>query len=450
MHTKIKFLISLFFILIVFNYSQESFAKYVIEDINTVAKLNIDRCKPNIELISISSSNTNYENYANKTHTLTARIKIIEKNIITNNFSQDKIQIYVNNNLINPTFKSFSLLSENPSEKTYEFSFTNVTGNGNLQISIPEGIIEDRSGLINDPKIFPTTITIDNTPPIGTFQETASSNNNSKAIITANENIRPIEGWNLDNNSKKLSKEFQNYITYELPITDFAQNTSKVLIDIKNATNIILEYSTYDDYQQYKVASGGQISAPDTISSNSICTSETIIFRLDGNIDASSLQGRIFLYTHWGQNSKGICYHSELPYYYGYNPKTNNTWFDITSNNSTRYNKELFTQLGGIGLNVANKTDSSRKNPIPENIASQYLYGVSGMQFRLKNNSNLSVVYQAYIKKIGWIPVSCNGEECFYQHDKPFSAIRINIVPNSEKQYLIDYWNKDVNTNNIK
>ena len=35
-------------------------------------------------------------------------------------------------------------------------------------------------------------------------------------------------------------------------------------------------------------------------------------------------------------------------------------------------------------------------------------------------------------------------------YNKPMSAIRVALVPNTEKQYVIDLWNKDVGTSNMK
>lgn len=449
MHKKTKIFISLFFIFIFCILFQTSFAKYVIEDTHVVAKLDIDRCKPNIELIDIVSSNADYHTYANKTHLITGHIKITEKNIVRNDLSPDNIKVTVANNFITPTFQSFSLVSENATEKIYEFSFTNTTDNGSLLIVIPEGIVEDKSGLTNEQKYLFTGIYIDNTPPVATFKEITISDGKSIAEITSNETIRPISGWDISSNYMLLSKEFTNCISYALPIIDFAQNSSEVLVDIKDATNVMLEYGTYDDYSKQTIVSNGNISAPKTISSNSICTSEVIFIRLSGDIDSTLLQGKAYVYTHWGNGARGICRYSELSYNHGYNPTSNSEWLDIGSSNLLIYNGNIFTQFGGRGLNVANATSSNIKIPIPTDIAKQYLYGISGIQFQLKDTSNYSVVYQAYVKDVGWLKASCDGQENLYQHNKPISAFRINLVPKTEKQYLIDYWNCDVGTNSI-
>lgn len=145
MHKKTKIFIALFFIFIINIFYQTTSAKYVIEDIQLVAKIDIDRCKPNIELMDITSSNTNYPTYANQNHLISGHFKIIEKNITRNDLSIDNIKVMVNNDLVTPEFKSFFLVFENTAEKIYEFSFTHTTSNGSLNLMIPEGIVEDKS-----------------------------------------------------------------------------------------------------------------------------------------------------------------------------------------------------------------------------------------------------------------------------------------------------------------
>ena len=130
---------------------QSIFAKYAIEDIHVVAKLDIDRCKPIIEVTYIGTSNT---------HLITGHIKITEKNIARNHLSPDNIKVTIDNSLITPEFKNFSLVFENATKKIYEFSFSYTGGNGSLGIMIPEGIVEDTSGLINEETYFSTDIFI--------------------------------------------------------------------------------------------------------------------------------------------------------------------------------------------------------------------------------------------------------------------------------------------------
>ncbi len=151
MHKKIKIFIVLFFIFIFCFFFQTTFAKYVIENTQTVAKLAIDQSKPILELLDIVSSNVDYPTYANQTHLITGHIKITEKDLIRNDLSSDTLKVAVGNryaisekDYITPEFKSFFLFSENAFEKIYEFSFTHTTGNGSLILTVPEGIVEDK------------------------------------------------------------------------------------------------------------------------------------------------------------------------------------------------------------------------------------------------------------------------------------------------------------------
>lgn len=125
------FIFILLFIIIVISpfFYLHSFSKYTIENAFIAANLNIDTKKPNIELISIDNTNQGYKQYANKTHTITARIKVIEKNIAINNINENNVKILVNGNLCNPTFKDIKLISEARNEKVYDIVITNVLGN---------------------------------------------------------------------------------------------------------------------------------------------------------------------------------------------------------------------------------------------------------------------------------------------------------------------------------
>ena len=121
---------------------------------------------------------------------------------------------------------------------------------------------------------------------------------------------------------------------------------------------------------------------------------------ISGDIDSSSLESKYYLYN-------------------SLNNKLSN-WINYKNDNkSVKTNN--FTNL--------NKTVSS---------------SISGIQFKLNNNPDYSIVYQSYIKDIGWLKVSFDGQSNLYDYSKPISNFRMNIIPKSEKQYLVNYWNKDV------
>lgn len=444
------FIIILFFTLIFLLsfYYQFSFSKYVFNNSFIATKIQIEK-KPLIEVFSISNTNTEYKKYANSTCIVSLKIKITEKNIAINNFTRDHIQICVNNTQISPSILIF-LNSNSNGELIYDVLLSKLTGNGNLSIVFPEGIIEDSFGLKNDFQKFDTGIIIDNIAPNSSCEEISIAENKSQYVIKANENLRPINGWDFLDTTASLSKIFSSPINYPITITDYAGNTSEVFVNIQNAKNIMLYYASHNDgYYISQFDSNGQISGKQTIIDSSTSKSERIITYIDGNIDNSILQARVYDYTYWGENTTASCNSSEIRYQYGYSPSPT-TWYTINSQNAIRFLGKIALQLGGYGHNTAGNTSSDNTNPIPQEIAEQNLYGLSGIAFQLKDCEEYSIVYQIYVPSIGWLKASSDGEETTYAHNKPFSAIRINIVPKSEKQYLINYWNRVIYTNYVE
>lgn len=448
---KKKFFIIYTFLIFLFLipfYYQFSFSKYISDESFVATKIQIDK-KPIIELLGISNTNTGYEKYANSTHLVSLRVKITEKNVAINYFNRDTIQILVNNTRIAPSIQIY-LVSNKNGEIIYDMILSKLTDNGNLSIVFPEGIIEDSFGQKNDFQKFDTGILIDNNSPNSTYEELSIENDKSQYLIHSNENLRPINGWDFHDTNSSLSKIFSSPISYPITITDYAGNTSEVFVEIQNAKNMILYYASHNtDYPIKKFNHSGEISGKQTIIDCSSNKSERILTYLEGDIDNSMLQARVFDYTYWGENTNAICNSSEIKYSYGYSPSPT-TWFDISSQNAIRFLNKTVLQLGGYGHNTAGNTCLNQINPIPEKIAKQNLYGLSGIAFQLKNCEEYSIVYQIYVSSVGWLRTASDGEETTYSHTKPFSAIRINIVPKSEKQYLINYWNQVIYTNYVE
>ena len=144
------FIICIFFIflfLIPFYY-HFSFSKYVFTESFTATKIQIQK-KPLIEVIGLSNTNSDYEKYANSTHLISLRVKITEKNVSINQFDRNHIQVFVDHIQIHPSIQIY-LVSNDNGEMIYDMIFSKLTGNGNLFIVFPEGIIVDSFGLKND------------------------------------------------------------------------------------------------------------------------------------------------------------------------------------------------------------------------------------------------------------------------------------------------------------
>lgn len=414
--------------------------------------MNIDRTKPKIELIEIQNTNTNYPKYANKTHTISFKIKVTEKNIKENNFVKDFFGFKLDENNINIAEDNFSIKEiESTNEgKIYKIDIKGIIGNGKLSMQIKEGAIIDKGGLKSESQNIQTGITIDNTAPVGKFKEVKIQDGKVNGEITLSENIRKINGWSFKDNNLKITKEFTNNISYQLPITDYAGNTSNVDINITQATYINVVYASHNSCIGWSFGYGNyDVAGKDAIKVNPVYRTEALAFNISGNVDKDFVQANTYIYTYWGEGSKGKCTTSGLIYNYGYNPGKN-AFKSMNSNDLITINSKKYFQFGGSGINGYLNTDANSQNPIPGEVANKYKYGISGITMKLKDYSQYSIIYQILVNGAGWVKTASDGSECTYNHNTPMSAFRIALVPKTEKQYVINQWNKDVGTFNMK
>lgn len=414
--------------------------------------MNIDRTKPQIELIEIQNTNTNYPKYANKTHTISFKIKVTEKNIKENNFVKDFFGFKLDENNINIVENNLSIKEiESTNEgKIYKIDIKGISGNGKLSMQIKEGAIIDKGGLKSESQNIQTGITIDNTAPVGKFKEVKIQDGKVNGEITLSENIRKIDGWSFKDNNLKITKEFTNNISYQLPITDYAGNTSNVDINITQATYINIVYASHNSCIGWSFGYGNyDVAGKDAIKVNPVYRTEALAFNISGNVDKDFVQANTYIYTYWGEGSKGKCTTSGLIYNYGYNPGKN-AFKSMNSNDLITINSKKYFQFGGSGINGYLNTDANSQNPIPGEVANKYKYGISGITMKLKDYSQYSIIYQILVNGAGWVKTASDGSECTYNHNTPMSAFRIALVPITEKQYVINQWNKDVGTFNMK
>ena len=425
-----------------------TYAKYVIEYIIPIAKIEIDTLAPEIKLIKVTNSNTVSKKYLSKKHRVKVEIEVTEKNIVQNLFNKENIEVWVQKTKINSENYKIEQINKNSEKIIYSIEIFNIEGNGKLEIKIPKGIIKDKSENINMEKIFDTGIIVDNLAPI--ISETKEKTTNGKVIenIKANETIIKVNGWNNLEDGKSINKEFECNVCYPLPISDLAENKTEVEINIKNATNIILQIGAVSNENYWDMSSPNNIIIGKSfLEKNPLNKLEMISLYAEGNISKEFIKMQAYAYTYWGENTKGFSLYCERFYDYGYNPKDK---LATLKDNSflARVDGNNAIVLCGEGMNRAGNKGSNNKK-IPESIAKKYLYGISGITIDLNEKSYYSIVYQIYINGKGWQKVQENGKEAVYRHDKPISALRASLIPNTEKQYLIDYWNKDIGKNNI-
>ena len=424
-------------------------AKYFFEYIFDVADLNIDRTKPVIDVLYFFNTNIDYEKYANKTHEINVEIRVTEKNIGNDVLEKNEIEVMINNEKINNCKVNINEIARNNQEIIYDIKITNIEGNGNLTLNILEGAVIDTSGLKSESKIINTDIIIDNIAPKGNLTKEIISNGKVRVNIVMSEKIRNVKGWNLSEDDKILTNDFTNNIYYELDVIDFAQNVSKIQIDVSEATNIILSYASHNSeygwsygYSNYDIAGKNAVKIDPNLKT------EALAFSIKGNVSKDFLQVKAYDYTYWGQGGIGTCGLSGKRYMHGYNP-SQNTWESMNSNQLITLQGEKYFELGGAGVNLVGNTDINGNNPIPFDNRFEFRYGISGISMKLKDYSYYSVVYQIFIGSVGWIEPKSDGEECMYMQNKPFSAFRMALVPQKEKQYILDMWNKDIGTFNM-
>lgn len=447
---NIKNKIIYLFLLIIFLLSVNTItsAKYVIDKNMLIANINIDRTKPVIEVIQIKNTNEGYEKYANKTHTITVTIKIIEKNIKDVYLDKQHIDLFVGDKSVIPNNLTVNKIQAN--ENIYELVFNGISENGNLNINIKKGTVIDKAGWENEVVNINTQIVIDNIAPEGIFTEQSIDVGKVNANIKLSEQIRNLDGWQFSEDNLNINKDFTNNISYELPIMDFAGNVSKVNIDITKATYINISYASHNSEVGWTCGYGNyDIAGKKAIQENPIYKTEALAFNISGNVDTDFLQARAFVYTHWGEGITGKCRTSGLLYNYGYNPN-HDTYKTMNSEGLVTIEGKKYFQLGGSGINAKQSIGTNGGNPIPDEISRQYHYGISGINLKLKDYSQFSVIYQIFINKVGWISACSDGQDCMYNQKKPMSAFRVALVPKSEKQFVLNTWNKDIGSFNIK
>ena len=199
-----------------------SSAKYIFNNQFEIADLNIDRTKPKIEVINIQNTNKGYELYANKTHTITLKVKIIEKNIKEINLNNKFIDVVVNNQRVEKLEMNIKETTPINNDRTFLIQISKLEGNGIVHVIFKEGTVVDKALWKSDEVNADTKITIDNIAPTGSWKEQKISDGKVNGIININEGIRKLDGWKFSTDSKTITKEFTNNISYELPIMDYA------------------------------------------------------------------------------------------------------------------------------------------------------------------------------------------------------------------------------------
>ena len=291
---KLAVFLGVFLVMIMININV--FAKYVIEDECLVAEVEITGKIPKIELIDIKNTNLGHTNYANRTHNITVKIRVIEKNVEEENLNSNTVFL-LDEKEITPKY-SIKQISKTDEYIDYEINITKINGNGNLKIKIKEGAIKDVANQVNEETVFDTGIIIDNIAPVAYFSQEEIEDGKVLAKIKANEKIDEVNGWNLNSEKLELSKEFACNVTYPFEIKDYAQNSTVLDIDITKATNIKIKYGAAGAYNKWEFGYGkGDVAGKESVKANPIYKVEGMSFYEEG-LDKDFIQFRPYINTY--------------------------------------------------------------------------------------------------------------------------------------------------------
>lgn len=403
---------------------------------------NIDKTAPVVAVSAITNSNTGYTSYANSSKEINLTVKLTD-NVAIKSVDVSKITINVGSSTANLT-KNWTKTSSTAKEIIYNLKLTNIKGNGALKVVFEKGFVIDTASNNNIKTEVDTKITIDNTKPTITYSQQVIDDGKVKAILTANEKIRKLSGWNISSDSKQLNKQFVSNVSYELSVTDLAGNSTTTTVNVTGATYINLVFASHNSNIGWSYGYGNyDIAGKTSVLTNSLYKTESLAFNVTGNISNDFVRGRAYIYTYWGDGSKAKCYDSGMVYNHGYNPSST-SWKTMASSDLVTISGKKYFQFGGAGINRDGHTDINGNNAIPPEISIQLNYGICGITLALKDYTDYSIVYQIYVSEVGWVKAASNGTETIYSKTKPMSAFRVAIIPNSEKDSLLNTWNKDI------
>lgn len=417
---------------------------------------NIDKEAPVIELINIQNTNTGYENYANITHKVTATLKISDIKI-NSDIDTTKIDILVGENK-NICAKTLKNLIKTDTAITFDLELEEVANNGEMQIFIPEGFVTDVAQNSLNQTTLKTGVTIDNIKPEGTYSQEVMQNGKVKAYITGSEQLRGLKDWELLEGKKILSKVFPANVSYIITITDCAQNTSEVEVNITGASYIVLTYASHNSEVGWTYGYGNyDIAGKDAIKINPKYKTEALAFRITGGMDSDFVRIRGYVYSYWNSLSDyGRCRSTGYKYKFRTVPSgVASTYYSMAQSDLSTIDGKQYIQIGGAGVNKLNNVDFNGNNPIPYNTLYNssggiYPYGVSRVEIAFKDYSEMSVVYQIFVNGKGWLAPKYNGATIENAQNEPMSAIRVAVIPSSELNSLLDLWSKDTGTYNLK
>ena len=449
-----KILISIIMLFFIISISTIVDAKYVIEYNELIGKVNIDRTPPQVQVTY--STQAPISDIEGVTVTISANeaikkvdgwelsknLKELKKTYYSNSEENINISdIYNNSTSININVNNIDTIE--PIIKLVHIKNSNTNY---------ENVANKTNAVTFRIKIIENNIKTNNISPDSFVVKSGENPYENAPNIVIKEISQDNEGIVYDIILTDLEEEgLLNLFIKDGIIMDISNRQSKEMeiksgITIDNSNLAKLTYASQNSEIGWTFGYGNEdIAGKEIINKNPIYKTESLAFRLEGDVDKDFVQVKAYVYTHWGEGSKATCGDTGLIYNYGYNPDTGGYKSMDSNDLVTLSDGNQYFQFGGTSINSPTRPDINGNNPIPRELEGKYPYGISAIIFKLTDYSYYSIVYQIYVTGHGWMETCSDGEEAKYSYNKPMSAIRLALIPKTQKQEFINKWNNDIN-----
>ena len=259
-------------------------------DVNvTISSIIEDKIE--INMYDFRNSNTVNSQYANSSHLIDIWYEISAKSKIMDLLIFDDIIVKLDGNIVDDSSKE--LISLETDHKNYKYKYLlrlkNIQGNGNLSVEFKENCMQTEKDVNNELVVHDTGVTIDNKSPGVSVAEEYLEGGCSKITISSDEVIIPKDGWTVSEDQMIMTKEFPSNVTYSINISDLTGNTAEVQINVTKASYINIIYGSYNSNVGWSFENNGEISGKDAALASQNNKTESLIFRVEGNIEKDFL-----------------------------------------------------------------------------------------------------------------------------------------------------------------
>lgn len=247
--------------------------------------------KIEISMYDFRNSNTVNSQYANSSHLIDIWYEISAKSKIMDLLIFDEIVVKVDGNIVDDSSKELIKLETDYKNNKYKYllRIKNLEENGNLTVEFKEDCMQTENNIKNELFVHNTGITIDNISPNVTILEEQLESGCSRITISCDEVVIPKDGWAVSENQMTMIKEFPSNVCYSIEISDLTGNKTETKINVTKATFIDIIYGSYNSNVGWSFENNGQIAGKDAALASQNNKTESLIFRVEGNVEKDFL-----------------------------------------------------------------------------------------------------------------------------------------------------------------